>query len=226
LKSLIATLTTTQLTSGSNSISAAYSGDPNFNASTSGMATLVVGNPDFQISANPGNVTISGSGPGITNVLLTPGPGLGFVGAVTLSCSGLPIGSACSFQPAQPSLNGVTPLTVAVNISKPPAQAAVRMALNNGPRGLRCVLGLAALACSFFCGWPRKKRSWRPAAFLLLAGWAGTMSGCQGGKSISPVNSGGTSGTSTSSFVATVTASGGAGAQAVSHAVTLAVTVQ
>src|SRR5271170_895272 len=56
VKDLIATLTTTQLTNGSNSITAVYSGDANFIGSTSGAATLVVGNPDFQISANPGNV--------------------------------------------------------------------------------------------------------------------------------------------------------------------------
>ncbi len=80
LKNLIATLTTTQLASGANSITAAYSGDANFLGSTSGAATLTVGNPDFKISANPGNVTISGSVPGSSNLLLTPGPGLAFVG--------------------------------------------------------------------------------------------------------------------------------------------------
>src|SRR5277367_6102473 len=228
VKDLIATLTTTQLTNGSNSITAVYSGDANFIGSTSGAATLVVGNPDFQISANPGNVTISGSGPGATNLLLTPGPGVGFVGAVALSCSGLPTGSTCTFVPAQPSLNGFVPLTVALAISKPPVQsAAIRMAPYNGARGLLGALGSAVFACAFLFAWPRKNRSLRLAAFLILAVSAGALSGCQGGKSVSTGgSSGGTSGTSTNSFVATVTASGGTGAQAVSHSLTLAVNVQ
>jgi|HubBroStandDraft_2_1064218.scaffolds.fasta_scaffold06809_4 hypothetical protein len=223
LKNLIATLTTTQLANGSNSITAVYSGDPNFIGSTSGAATLVVGNPDFLISVNPGNVTISGGGPGATNLLLTPGAGLGFAGAVALSCSGLPTGSSCTFQPAQPRLDGFTPLTVALNISKPPAQAAaIRMASYNGPHSFASSLGSSALACAFLLAWPRKKRSLRLVALLVLAGFLGAIGGCSGNKSVSSAPGG----TSTNSFVATVTASGGTGAQAVSHSLTLAVTVQ
>ena len=222
VKNLVATLTTTQLPTGSDSITAVYSGDPNFTGSTSGAATLVVGNPDFQISANPGNVTIFGTGGGATSLLLTPGPGLGFAGAVTLSCSGLPTGSTCSFEPAQPMLDGFTPLTVALNISKPPAQAAIRAALYKGTRRLPGLLGSAVLACLFLLAWPKKRRSWRLVAILIPAVFFGAMGGCSGNDSASS----GAGGTSTNSFIATVTASGGAGAQAVSHSVTLAVTVQ
>jgi hypothetical protein len=222
VKSLIATLTTTQLTSGSHSITGVYSGDANFVGSTSGAATIVVGNPDFLISANPGNVTISGSGPGTTNLLLTPGPGLGLVGAVSLSCSGLPLGSSCTFLPSQPSLDG-TPLQVALSISKPPAQSsAIRMALENPVRRLSNAFRGALLACIFLVTWPRKKRSWRLGALLIIAAFLSVMSGCSGGKSVSSAPSA----PSTNSFIATVTASGGAAAQAVSHTVTLAVTVQ
>jgi hypothetical protein len=223
LKNLIATLTTTQLPTGSDSITAVYSGDPNFVGSTSGAATLVVGNPNFQITANPGNVTISGSGPGATSLLLTPGPGLGFVGVVSLSCSGLPTGSSCTFQPAQPNLDGFTPLAVALNISRPPVQAAaIRMLLQDGAQRLAGCLGCAALACAIFLAGPRRKRSWQLGALLLTLAFLGAMGGCSRNKGVS----GGSGGTSTNSFVATVTASGGAGAQAVSHSVTLAVTVQ
>ncbi len=224
VKSLVATLATTQLPNGSNSITAVYSGDANFVGSTSGAATIVIGNPDFQISANPGNVTISGTGPGATNLLLTPGPGLGFSGAVSLTCSGLPTGSSCTFLPAKPTLDGFTPLSVGLNISRPPAQAsAIRMALHSGAQRFASSLGGATLAASvMLLAWPRKKRSWQLGAFLVLAGFLGVMSGCSGNKSVS----GAPSGPSTNSFVATVTASGGAGAQAISHNLTLAVTVQ
>jgi hypothetical protein len=223
VKSLIATLTTTQLTNGSHSITGVYSGDPNFVGSTSGAATIVVGNPDFLISANPGNVTISGSGPGTTNLLLTPGPGLGLVGAVSLSCSGLPLGSSCTFLPAQPSLDGSTPLQVALSISKPPAQSsAIGMSLGDPDQRLSNAFRGALLASIFLVTWRRKKRSWRLGALLIIAAFSSVMSGCSGGKSVSEAPSA----PSTNSFIATVTASGGAGAEAVSHSVTLAVTVQ
>jgi subtilase family serine protease len=223
VKSLIATLTTTQLPGGSDSITAVYSGDPNFLGSTSAAANLIVGNPDFLISVNPGNVTISGSGPGFTKVLLTPGPGIGFVGAVSLSCSPLPLGSSCTFLPAQPNLDGVTPSTASLSISKPPAQAsAIPMALHRGARQLGGPLGGATLACALLLAWPRKKRVWQLSAILFLAGFLSAMSGCSGNPNASTTPGG----TSTSSFVVTVLASGGAGAQAVSHSVTLQVTVQ
>ncbi|MGB6883142.1 MAG: hypothetical protein WBE10_03745, partial [Candidatus Acidiferrum sp.] len=58
--------------------------------------------------------------------------------------------------------------------------------------------------------------------FLLLTGFLGAMWGCSGSKSVSA----GPSGAPTTSFVVTVTASGGTGAQVVTHSVTLQVTVQ
>jgi hypothetical protein len=223
VKSLIATLTTSQLANGSHSITGVYSGDPNFVGSTSAVATIVVGNPDFLVSANPGNVLISGSGPGTTSLLLTPGPGLGFVGAVSLSCSGLPLGSSCTFLPAQPSLDGSSPLQVALSISRPPVQSsAIRMALGNPARRLSNAFRGALLACILLVSWPRKKRSWRPGALLIIAAFSSAVCGCSSGKSVSSAPSA----PSTNSFIATVTASGGVGAEAVSHTVTLAVTVQ
>src|SRR5208282_1924798 len=189
-----------------------------FASSTSAAATLVVGNPNFQISVNPGSVTISGAAPGTTSVLLTPGPGLGFVGPVSLSCSGLPLGSTCIFLPAQPNLDGFTPTTVALTITKPPVQSsAIRMAaLRTGAQRLAGTLGGVTLACAFLLAWPRKKRSWPLCTFLLLAGLLGATSGCSGGMSVSSAPGG----TSTNSFVVTVTASGGTGPQAVSQTVT------
>jgi hypothetical protein len=223
LKNLIATLTTTQLAKGSNVITAAYSGDANFIASASGAATIVIGNPDFLISANPGNVTINGAGPGTTGLLLTPSPGLGFVGPVSLGCSGLPAGSSCSFVPAQPSLDGFTPLTVTLAISKPTGlMAENRVAPHSGARRLAGLLASTGLVFGLLLAGARRKRSWQFAAFLALAGFLGAMAGCSGNKNVqsSP------GGASPSSFIVTVTASGGTGAQAVSHSLTLAVAVQ
>jgi hypothetical protein len=222
VKNLIATLTT-QLTSGSHSITAVYSGDPNFTGSTSGAAAIVVGNPDFLISVNPGNVTISGTGPGTTNVLLTPAAGLGFSGPISLSCSGLPKSSSCIFLPAQPALDGFTPLTVALSITRPPQlSSAIRRAFHNEARQFGGSFVGATLAGALLLAWPRKKRAWRLCAMVVLAGFLSAVSGCSG----NPNASNTPSGPSTGSFVVTVTASGGTGAQGVSHSVTLQVTVQ
>ncbi len=220
---LIATFTTAPLPAGPDSITAVYSGDANFLGSTSGAATLIVGNPDFQLSVNPGNVIISGVAPGNASVVLMPGPGLGFSGPVTLGCSGLPMGSTCTFLPAQPTLNGIATSTVALSITKPPDQAAaIRLGFYRGAQRLSGAFGGAALACVFLLAWPRIKRPWRLCAFLILVGSTVSMGGCSGGKSVSSAPGGST----TNSFVATVTASGGTGAQAVSHSLTLSVTVQ
>jgi hypothetical protein len=223
LKNLIATLTTTQLSNGPNSITAAYSGDANFVASTSAAAILTVGNPDFQISANPGAFVIAGGSPGTTNVLLTPGPGLGFVGTVSMSCSGLPVGSTCTFLPAVPKLDGSTSLTVKLSIS-PPSALTASIATHSELRAaiVAFPLGGATLACGIALVWPGRGRSRTFGVLLIFAGFIGAMSGCSSIKSAST----GPGGSSTNSFVATVTASGGSGTQAVSHSVVVAVTVQ
>jgi hypothetical protein len=170
-------------------------------------------------------VIISGSGSGLTNVLLTPGPGVGYIGTVSLSCSGLPTGSTCAFQPALPNLNGSTPLTVALTITKPPEQsAAIRAALRSGTQRMAALFAGATIACAFFFALPRKKRAPQLIALFFLSSFLGVMCGCQGGASVSSQPTGPF--TSTTSFVVTVTATGGAGAQAVSHSVTLGVTLQ
>ncbi len=228
LKNLIATLTTTELANGPNSITASYSGDANFIASTSPPLTITVGNPDFQIGVNPGNVSIKGTAPGTTNVLLTPGAGLGFFGQVSLSCTGLPAGSSCTFTPAQPVLDGFTPMNIPLSINRPPSQStAVRMAiLRLYAMRMAGSFGGATIACAFLFVWPKKRRAWRIAVFVFLAVLLGALasglSGCQGGVSVSTAPTP----PSTSSFIVTVTATGGSGAQMVTHSVTLQVTVQ
>ena len=91
-----ATLSTTALPTGSDSITATYSGDSNYATSTSAAITVTV-NPDFSLpTAGLGTVTISSPG-GTGTVNLTITPGSGFNAAVNFSCfaSTLPKGTAC-----------------------------------------------------------------------------------------------------------------------------------
>jgi Pro-kumamolisin, activation domain/Bacterial Ig-like domain (group 3) len=227
LQNSVALLTTSQLPVGSNSITAAYSGDANFNASTSQPSIVFIGNPDFQIAVNPGNITASASAPGTTTLLVSPGPGLGFAGTVTFACSGLPTGATCSMLPAQLTLDGFNPASAKVTITKS-AQAATRFdpfrhQLRFG--GPVAALGMVFVQLLLF--WNRKNYRLQFAAFILLICSLGMVAGCGGSSSATTSPSG----TSSPNFaVVTLTATGAGGFSnsptPVTHSVTLAVTLQ
>ena len=224
LQNFFALLTTTQLPSGSNSITAVYSGDANFNGSTSPAGILFIGNPDFQIAVNPGNVTASASAPGTTTLLVSPGPGLAFSGTVSFTCSGLPSGATCSVQPTHLSLDGFTPASAKVTITKSSGQAALRF--DSLRRQLRFSGPLVALSMVFvlLLSWSRKNYPLRQCAFILLICSLSVIAGCGGSSSsATPAPPGAPTPALT---VVTLTASGGVGSTAVSHSVTLAVTLQ
>jgi hypothetical protein len=230
VQNLVATLSTTQLSSGSNSITATYSGDSNFTSSTSTAANVIVGNPNFQLAVNPGNLAVSSSTPGTATVFIAPGPGLGFVGPVSFSCSGLPAGTSCSFQPAQVTLDGFTPTTTKLTIAKIGTASLKSSGLLQNRRPLAASsLGILTALCLFLLPWPgnlacrRKSNQWFVSVlFVLLV--AGAL-GCGGGGSASspPPSS---SGPTATSSVVSVAGTGGTGAQAVSQSVTLSVIVQ
>ena len=225
----IATLTTTLLSHGANSISASYSGDSNFNPSTSSSANIFVGNPDFQIGVNPGNLTVSATTPGTSSVLVSPGPGIGFSGVISFTCSGLPSGASCSFQPATLNLDGYTPLTITLTISKHATSAnAIRPAGEWQPmRMLAGAMSSVSVACSLLLIWPGKKRAGPWCILVFLFGALGVAIGCSGGSSPStPTGTTTTTSPTTNSYVVVVTAIGGSGALAVSHTVSLSVTSQ
>ena len=224
VKNEVATTATMTLPGGANTITATYSGDANFNASTAPAATLYVGNPDFQLSVNPGNVTVSSTAAGTSTIFVTPGPGIGFAGPVSLSCSTLPASTSCAFQPAQLNLDGFTTMNTKLTITKG-AHATFW-----GPPHMQQKMIWGSVNClvvlSFaFLGWSMKRRRWSMSlcTLVLLVGLFG-MSGCGGGSgAVTPPGS--TTQTITPSLV-TVTATGNSGISIVTHNVTLAVTVQ
>ncbi len=222
IQNLFAVITVPQLANGTHSITAVYSGDSNFNGSTSPPSKLFVGIPDFQIAVNPGNLTVTAAAPGRATVLLSPGPGIGFFGNVSFACSGLPAGATCSFQPTQLLLDGFDSMTTALTITRS-AQASLRAASTGPLRKLPLSLGgLSAAACLFLFVSCRKRRSGFLCAILVLICSLGVCAGC-GGSSSSAAPPGPPPQTAT---IVTVTASGGSGTLAVSHSVTLAVTLQ
>ena len=223
LQNSLAILTTSQLSKGSNTITAVYSGDANFNASGSLARTLFIGNPDFQIAVNPGSVTASATTAGTATLLVSPGPGLGLAGAVSFTCSGLSAPATCAVQPAQLLLDGFTPATAKVTITKSGIQGAVTVAALRHQRILTGPVAALSIVFVFLLSWFRKRRYLPVYALVVLCLLAG-MAGCGGSSSsATPAVASVISGTST---VVTVTASGGFGPDAVSHSVTLVATFQ
>lgn len=104
--------TLTFATTGLRTVTASYSGDANFMASsTSSSVQVSVG--DFSISAMPPSVTISSGHQAVYTITLTPIGGL--TGNVNLSCSGGPPNTSCSVSPSVDNLQG-NPITSTVTL--------------------------------------------------------------------------------------------------------------
>ena len=98
---------------GSRTVTASYSGDGNYLASsTTGSVTVNVG--DFTITATPASQTISSGHQAIYTITVTPVAGL--TGFVNLSCSGAPPNSTCSISPSVDNLQG-SPIKSTVTLS-------------------------------------------------------------------------------------------------------------
>lgn len=107
----VATYITSSLSVGTHPITANYDGDSNFTGSSSPqLSQEVEGIPDFTIDG-PAFTTPSVLAPGQSGGATIELTALsGFTDSVSLSCSGLPAGTSCSFNPSQlvPSSEGNT----------------------------------------------------------------------------------------------------------------------
>ncbi len=100
-----ASLTTSALPVGQDSLSARYGGDSNFTAATSNTDVVTVtAGPQFTLTPLPPQETIPRGR--IAGFLLSLKSANGFNGNVTLTCSGGPTGSYCVDFPQQVHVNG------------------------------------------------------------------------------------------------------------------------
>ena len=125
----------------------------------------------FTLSSSPSSLTVNSGNQGTVTLTVTPQGG--FNSAVSFSCSGLPAGATCTFNPPQVTPSGVaiaTQLTVSVG-----EQSASRRM----PNPFLPVTAMAAAFCMI--GWRRRARS--PLLPMLAAVFIGlgTMSACGGG---------------------------------------------
>jgi hypothetical protein len=190
-----ASLMTTALPVGQDSITANYSGDTNYATSTSPavVVTVTTGSADFTLGVNPQNVIVATPG-GSATATLTVTAQNGFNGAVPFSpasCSGLPFGASCSFNPSSVTGSGTTTLTITTT---PPSAAN----LGSGTASLRwwTATGGAAFGFVFLLGMPGKKRQWQKLLGLVLFASLTALIGCGGGGGGAPRNPGTPIGTS------------------------------
>ena len=169
-----ATLSTTALATGTDSITAVYGGDTNFSTATS---AAIVGTilPGFGVSSSATTLTML-HGYQEAQATLTINPG-GRTDTLTFVGAGLPLNLSCAFSPATLPLSGLTTaqsVTLLVSNSNATAELAPVGSARNG------VL-FAALPAALLLMWSVRRRKMLPRllALLLLAGGASmALTGC------------------------------------------------
>ena len=211
----VATLTPAALPLGSQSLTAAYSGDTNFLISSSSAVAEDVITPDFSIASSPPAQAVLPANSVNYTITLTPlNPT--FVYPVTLSASGLPSGVTASFNPSSIAAGGGASSTV-LTLS---ASAQARLEMNHrfpGRMVAPAALALLMLPLAFnrrARGTSRKlSRSGRALLALLLMAGLSVLAGCGGGGFFNHP---------TQSYTVTVTAANGIN----THSTNVTLTVQ
>jgi hypothetical protein len=201
--SIVARFQTASLSAGTHTITAQYSGDGSFLASTSGGVVVTVGG-DFGLNFPNGNSQTVRAGNTATYTI-NLAPTNGFTGNVGFSCaSGLPTLTSCTFNPATVALNG-SPASTTLTISTT-APTAAPPAHNLGS-GLLTGGGFFALA--LVLGWTSRKRRHGRVLLLTLGvlAFAAGLVSCGSGGSSPQVNH--NPGTPTGTFTVTVNATSG-----------------
>ncbi len=221
-----ATLVTDNLLPGDFTVEALYVGDAAHAPSASNAATVhadATALPDFAVTANPTSLNLKAGTFG--NSVISIAPLNGFSGFITLSCSGLPLSTTCTFVPSNvfvTAQGGVGTMTL--QTTAPAGKAALETAGNHLSYAfvLPGIFGLIGLGA-----W--RNRTLRNLSLVLLVGaMVAGLSSCSqryGYLHHPPASSPGTpTGASTIMVEATSTN----GSQVVSHfiPVTLTVTAQ
>ena len=209
----VAALGINSLATGVHSLTASYSGDDKFSATTSAAVTINIVHADFSVGAAPNTATvIAGQS---TQFILTITPAGGFSNNVTFSCSPV-TGISCTFNPPMVTpANGTASTTLTVTTSASVSRYGLLTLALIGPASLLSAFVLFAVVLRSGQNLRSARASLIAAtAVLVIAGVSLTLGGCGGYGSTTKANRG------TASVM--VTAQSGA----ISHAATVVVTVQ
>jgi Bacterial Ig-like domain (group 3)/FG-GAP-like repeat len=208
-----ASFTTSTLASGANSITAKYSGDANFAASTSSAFAETVVAPDFNLTANKSTATVNPGSSATYTLSVTPT--YGYNAAVSFSCpASLPAKVTCSFSPASVSATGGTYPSTTLTLSTTAAVAElvppVRPNANPmQPTLLASLSGFGLVGMVFIGAANKRNRRHMMVLAVILVVMMICLVGCGGGGSSSNNNNNtGTPGTPAGSYSLTVTATG------------------
>jgi hypothetical protein len=129
----VATLSTTALPAGSDSITAQYGGAAPFAGSTSNAVTVTITAPapNFSLALSLSNGTVTASSP--LPVTITVTPVNGFTSTVSFACSGQPSYVTCGFNPATVTPAGAPVNTIVTFTASASASAHPNSGARSGP---------------------------------------------------------------------------------------------
>ncbi len=160
-----ATLTVSTLAAGTHTLTAHSAGDANYGPALSNAVTETITGAgggtgaDYTITATPAGLTIKQGTSGSATLTVTPVNG--YTGQITLGCVTLPENTSCIFTPATFTLNGTTPVTVALTVNTSNTIAGLREPEMPGQAGnMTSLAGFAMLPAVLLAGifgWSRRK---------------------------------------------------------------------
>ena len=177
----LATLTLSTIAAGSNSITAVYSGDGNFNSVTSAAVSETV--EDFTLTTNSASQTVQPGAAATYTFPMSLSGGTTLPAAVALSVSGLPTGFTGTFSPASLAVgSAATSVTLTIQVPQ------TAMLEKNVPAGNGIPLVAFGILLLPLAGRSRRSKSWLRrlvviAMMLAGAGGVATLIGCGGGGS-------------------------------------------
>jgi hypothetical protein len=221
------------LAAGSHTLTAIYVGDAAHRASVSEPAhaeAQTVTTPDFQISVSPATLSLTPGQSGTVTASITPENASALTAPmfVTLSCSGLPDQSSCTFNPENVEIlpNATAALTSSMVVLTQKQEGSIARPGSNGVA--LAILFPGALALGGFA-WSVRRRAWLQRLTLLaLVAFVSLLgaTACNArynyynhGPPINPATPAGT-------YTVNVTAQSSNGVTATTHSTTLAFTVQ
>ena len=224
----VAAFPVSTLPAGTNSITAAYSGDANFAAKTSAPVNQVVTVPDYVLASNPSSQTVnSGTAATYKITLATTNGYNGTVSFPASACSALPTGATCSFSPSTATVGQSTTLTITTTAPTSAVLIPADVKPNGGAAGLMASLTGFGLMGIVLVGDLRKRKRHGEIVLLSVLALALILSlvGCGGG-SVSGGGGGGGTPAGTYSVKLDVTGTAGTnGGNTAAHPLTVTLVI-